>query len=426
MSTKEAKPTLAGAQIKTRKRNIAVPLDPGSFADAVVQIFQDSKEGDDLEKNLQAAVKVLESVELDFSRYGETLFEVLFAGGRMAAGGNVVSEKETKRLDFTVMSAEADRESILPYIKMFQQLIRRRPFLIKSLENTLSKLLKSLDFYDNAARHKVAIATARVFSMKIGVLPDRVLMSLINDRMIAKGTILDFITAFFKDYLATDSMDDLVQLLRKARLDDRLLDFFPPQKRNLTDFDAHFKAEGLTKLVEHNNKKVAEKQLEGLKTELTEMITQDPPTPVDECLAAIKAKKTEFALADSELVKIIFTVLIDAISTVGKNGQQILSLILKQIKINAKLLTSFSTTSGRVESALINHVQVYCYEDSKLLKLFSQILRILYDADVLGEDAILFWYKKGSHPKGRNVFLHDVEPFIKWLEEAEEEGEEED
>lgn len=69
-------------------------------------------------------------------------------------------------------------------------------------------------------------------------------------------------------------------------------------------------------------------------------------------------------------------------------------------------------------------LQVYCYEDSKLLKLFSQILRILYDADVLGEDAILFWYKRGSHPKGRNVFLHDVEPFIKWLEEAEEEGEE--
>ena len=80
-----------------------------------------------------------------------------------------------------------------------------------------------------------------------------------------------------------------------------------------------------------------------------------------------------------------------------------------------------------VASALgTSELQVYCYEDSKLLKLFSQILRILYDADVLGEDAILFWYKRGSHPKGRNVFLHDVEPFIKWLEEAEEEGEEEE
>ena len=63
-------------------------------------------------------------------------------------------------------------------------------------------------------------------------------------------------------------------------------------------------AEGLTKLVEHNNKKVAEKQLEGLKTELAEMITQDPPTPVEDCLAAVKAKKAEFALADAELVKV--------------------------------------------------------------------------------------------------------------------------
>jgi hypothetical protein len=29
-----------------------------------------------------------------------------------------------------------------------------------------------------------------------------------------------------------------------------------------------------------------------------------------------------------------------------------------------------------------------------------------------------------SHPKGRNVFLKDMEPFIKWLEEAEEEDDE--
>ena len=235
--------------------------------------------------------------------------------------------------------------------------------------------------------------------------------------------------------------------------------------------------------MEHNNKKVAEKQLEGLKTELTEMITQDPPTPVDDCLAAIKAKKTEFALADSELVKvssqtasallalwgflghtlmsgtvlrpclllcpqyvaagcivalpslvvlsdksccpfqlyrmyaqdynmlqcpeigdvtvhfnrplqyttmlevavmqIIFTVLIDAISTVGKNGQQILSLILKQIKMNAKLLTSF-TTSGRVESALISHVQVLNYQCLLCHYMVSMVCTcvLLYDSCV--------------------------------------------
>ena len=51
-------------QIKTRKRNIAVALDPGSFADAVVAIFEDQKEGNDLEANLQAGVKVMPSPHL--------------------------------------------------------------------------------------------------------------------------------------------------------------------------------------------------------------------------------------------------------------------------------------------------------------------------------------------------------------------------
>lgn len=57
---------------------------------------------------------------------------------------------------------------------------RRRPFLIKSLENTLSKLLKSLDFYDNAARHKVAIGTSNVAA----------------DRMLRTGLSYLTVTAF--------------------------------------------------------------------------------------------------------------------------------------------------------------------------------------------------------------------------------------
>ena len=44
--------------------------------------------------------QVLEATALDFSRYGDTLFEVLFAGGRLAAGGNVV--EEGKKLDTNV------------------------------------------------------------------------------------------------------------------------------------------------------------------------------------------------------------------------------------------------------------------------------------------------------------------------------------
>lgn len=42
---------------------------------------------------------------------------------------------------------------------------------------------------------------------------------------------------------------------------------------------------------------------------------------------------------------------------------------------------------------------MYCYEDPKLLKLFATIVRILYDNDILGEDTIKHWYRKGAAPK---------------------------
>ena len=83
--------------------------------------------------------------------------------------------------------------------------------------------------------------------MKLGVQPDRILLPMLNDRMVAKGLILQYATAFFSDYLSTESVDDLVALLRKARLDDHLLDLFPPQKRTLKDFDEHFKVGALVR-----------------------------------------------------------------------------------------------------------------------------------------------------------------------------------
>jgi hypothetical protein len=84
-------------------------------------------------------------------------------------------------------------------------------------------------------------ATARCFAVKIGVQPDRVLLALLNDRMVAKGVILQFVTEFFKDFLDSEGIDDLVALLGKAKLESRLLEFFPPHKRTAEEFESHFK-----------------------------------------------------------------------------------------------------------------------------------------------------------------------------------------
>lgn len=54
-------------------------------------------------------------------------------------------------------------------------------------------------------------------------------------------------------------------------------------------------------------------------------------------------------------------------------------------------------------------IQIHCYEDAKLMKLFPEIVRALYDQDVLAEDTVLIWYKKGTNPKGRYAFILHID-----------------
>jgi len=79
------------------------------------------------------------------------------------------------------------------------------------------------------------------------------------------------------------------------------------------------------------------------------------------------------------------------------------SFVVRQVKTWAKLLHTFCT-SGKLELELMYKIQIQCYEDAKLMKLFPDVIRSLYELDVLAEDTILYWFRKGSNPKGRYIF----------------------
>lgn len=82
--------------------------------------------------------------------------------------------------------------------------------------------------------------------------------------------------------------------------------------------------------------------------------------------------------------------LMKSVNMTGKNQQQIMQGVLGQIKKYHKLMSAFAT-SAKLELALLVTVQVQCYEDNRLLKLFSDIVRVLYDADIIGEDTVQHW-----------------------------------
>ncbi|XP_047325783.1 eIF5-mimic protein 1 [Impatiens glandulifera] len=410
MSSKE-RPTLGGTRIKTRKRNITAPLDPAAFADVVVQIYLDNT-GD-----LELVAKSIESSDLNFSRYGDTFFEVIFTGGRTQPG--TIKPDEGERHPYSILDCEPKREAILPSVIYIQKILRRKPFLIKNLENVIQRLLQSLELFEEDGRQKLAIFTALAFSQKLsGLPPETVFQPLLKDNLVAKGLVLLFVTDFFKEYLIDNSLDDLISILKRGKMEDNLLDFFPSSKRTAEAISEHFSKAGLVSLVEYNEKKLFEVKLKEMKSTLTTQIAEE--SEISDVIENVKQHVKDAKLPDVEVVRILWDVIMDAVQWSGKNQQQNANLALRQVKTWASLLNVFCTT-GKLELELIYKVQTQCYEDAKLMKLFPDIVRSLYDQDVLAEDTVLHWFQKGSNSKGRQTFVKSLEPFVKWLEEAEEE-----
>ena len=325
-----------------------------------------------------------------------------------------------------ILASGATREDVLPYIKFTQMIMRKKPFLVKGLESTLCKLLRQLEFFDEEGKKKLAIATALVFNMKLGPLPEPVMQSLLDDAKVNKGTSLEFLTQFCKEYLSKDPIEELDTLFKKARLDNKMLAFFPQPKRSIDHFNSYFTESGLVQLVELNKKRFSDANLKKLEEELKLHIKEEGN--VKEAIEITTSRIEEMKLLEIDVLPVIWRSVMDSVQRSSKSSamQQTHQSVLRLLRSWIKLFQKHCQTS-RQELVLLNVIQVYCYEDATILKLFPQIVKLLYDADVIAEDTILLWAKQGSSTKGRQVFLRDMEPFIKWLQEAsEEEDDDED
>lgn len=176
---------------------------------------------------------------LKFYTFTLMLLQVIFTGGRTQPGTTKPDEGE--RHPYSILDCEATREVILPSVIYIQKILRRRPFLIKNLENVMRKFLQSLELFEENERKKLAIFTALAFSQKLsGLPPETVLQPLLKDNLVAKGLVLSFITDFFKEYLVDNSLDDLISILRRGKVEDNLLEFFPSARRSAEGFSEHF------------------------------------------------------------------------------------------------------------------------------------------------------------------------------------------
>lgn len=419
MASKELKPTLGTGVPKTRKRNIQTKLDPDTFRN---RLFEE------LETHAisSATIPALSTDDFDYSRYGEVFCEVMLAGNIVEPGGAVRSSPPPTT--FCVFAAE-DIDGVMAVVDLMHQLMRRKPFLRARYDAVMTKILSCLAVFTETARANLAAAIASMLDRQM--LSPGVLRGLSSSAAISSGVALDFMTAIITSYLSENNqnVDKLMNLLKSAGIDTgTMVNMMPSGSRSADALSDHFAALGLDKLVEQNNLRVKTDKIRTLRDGIAERIAAGN-IPLSEIVAFVQTTRVETGLTEEEAVTSAWAGVVEPVN-LSRKTQQNRNSLLAAVQKGAPLL-ELVCSSGAMQIALIVRVQAYVSADMELLKIavFCDVINLLYQKDVLSEEAILRWFRRGMHlEKGSaassNIIREQMVPFVKWLETADEEDSE--
>ncbi|KAI3764258.1 hypothetical protein L2E82_14264 [Cichorium intybus] len=168
----------------------------------------------------------------------------------------------------------------------------------------MRRFLQSLEFFVENERIKLAIFKALAFSQKLsGLPPQTVFQPLLKDNLVGKGFVLTFITDFFKEYFIDNSLDDLIYILKRGKMEDNLLDFFPSGKRSAEAFSEHFTKAGMALLVEYNDKRIFEVKVKEMKSAIASQISEE--VDISEVIETVKQHVKDAILPEIEVVRIM-------------------------------------------------------------------------------------------------------------------------
>ena len=413
-----SKPSLSGVKIRARKGAVKAQAkyEPAAFRDQLYKHLETVPQ-DDFESITAKLIQA--GSTLEFAKYADALFEVILAGGLIQPGGTYVDDG-APRSPFTIFNAQdpAQVDELKKYVDVMNKLIRRYKYLQKPLEtSTLPGLLQYIHRWDSSQKDKLAITISLLMSQ--GLASASCLSVLTKDHLVKDDVSVSVITTIFRTYLADQSMEHLSGALKKGGIKN-LLDFFPAARRESKVLDEHFRKEGLPQVANWYTKRQMAALRDGLIKELKDLISREEST--DTIISAIQARQEEQPLADAELIQCIWAGLMQSIDW-STRADQIEGLALREVSNFAPILEPFCN-GPKTEVTLINTVQVFCYEDTRVMKAFPQILKVLYNKDCISDQAIIYWHQKGAKPQGKQHFLKATESLVKFLQEQESEDEE--
>jgi len=309
------RPTLQGQRIKTRKRDEKEKFDPTSFRDSILLGFNESiGDLDSLSKFLDVS-----GSKLDYRRYGESLFDVLIAGGILAPGGTIITDTDTSkpyRTDNSLFGSNGDDETIRAYAQVIFKLIRRYKYLEKTLEEHFKKIVVFLKAFSNEERLKLAKLAAILISG--GQISPNFLNATLQDQIVKDGIASEFLIIVLKTWQNEKDAPTVWTALRKSNLDSKLLDFYPTSKRTQETLSASFLSAGLGQLVDYQKGQLSSSVKKELQSQLTNLINEN--AAVKELIALVKESVSKYVLNESEVAVILWNTLMSAMEWNKKRG----------------------------------------------------------------------------------------------------------
>ena len=160
----------------------------------------------------------------------------------------------------------------------------RYKYLQKPLEeNSLPTLLQYVNKWPPANKEKFAIATGLLLAQ--GLATAACLQSLTRDHLVKNDTAIGVLTTIFRSYLSEQSIDHLSGTLKRGGIKD-LLAFFPPNRRETTVLDAHFRAQGLPQVADWWTKRQNALIRDDVVKAIKEALDRDDFVAADVCVLA--------------------------------------------------------------------------------------------------------------------------------------------
>ncbi|AFR94872.1 hypothetical protein J008_02731 [Cryptococcus neoformans] len=418
--TTDKKPSLTGVRIKQRKgqAKATAKFEPEAFRDAL--LLHLALLPHPITKDALVAKLVQAGSTLEFLKYSEQLFELLFVGGLLQPGGSYLDDKRSPVYILQPDDApDAFQDGVKGMIEVLKRVMQRYKYLQKPLEeNFLPGVLSYLPKWDVKSREKLAEAIA-LLTIELQI-SSRCLQSLAKEHVVKDNVALNFLTAFIKTYLSRQSIDQFGSTLRRSGLKS-ILAVFPLQIRDRKHLEAHFREENL-QVVNDWYAKLALGEVKDETVQAVERMINDDETS-DQIVEALKLQQSERPVSEADISEWIWLALMGTVDWTARSDQ-IDTFVISHITRYASILETFCQ-SAKAQVNLINAVQVYCYTDTRIIKSFVQILKVLYNADVVSDQAIIYWHQKGAKPNGKGHFLKVAEPLVKFLSEQESDSEEE-